>query len=347
MTESERSLNHLDGSPLSYSFKDDSFKDDSFNRSSDFLSVEGRSRANLQAILNVASGHAQRLSNEDTKSTALAGKTVASLFFEDSTRTRLSFENAARKLSSDVMTFTAGTSSVKKGESIKDTVQTIDAMGVDAFVVRHSSPGMPHTISHWTDASVINAGDGAHEHPTQALIDSFALLERLGRNDLVGQNIAIVGDVLHSRVARSNVWAFTALGASVTLVGPKTLLPSNIDDWPVTVSNDFDTVLKKSGVVYMLRIQKERAATGLMSSVGEYVSRFGLTDARYRSLEPNTLIMHPGPMNRGIEISPLAADSDQSLVTRQVAAGIPVRMAVLEMCINRTINNSTINGNQT
>lgn len=326
MAQRERSLNDL-------------LSSNTGNPPRHLLSVAGRSKQNLQFILETAREHARRLENKEPKSSALAGKTVASVFFEDSTRTRLSFESAARKLSADVMSFSAGTSSVKKGESLRDTIQTIEAMGIDSLVVRHSSPGVPWQIANWSKASVINGGDGAHQHPTQALIDAYALTQRLGQNDLDGVRVAIVGDVLHSRVARSTITAFSSLGAFVTLVGPRTLLPSDTTNWSVDTTSDFDEALKKNDVVYMLRIQKERTNGALMSSVNEYVNRFGLTRNRFDSLDPMTLIMHAGPMNRGIEITPAAADSAQSLVTAQVAAGIPVRMAVLELCMRGAINN--------
>jgi aspartate carbamoyltransferase catalytic subunit len=259
---------------------------------------------------------------------ALRGKTVASLFYEDSTRTRLSFETAAKGLGADTMTFSVSTSSVKKGESLLDTVQTIEAMGVDAIVVRHAAAGAAHRVASWTDASVVNAGDGRHEHPTQALLDAFTLRRHRGPS-LDGCRVAIVGDIANSRVARSNVVAMRALGCDVTLVGPPTLIPTRLDGWPVTVSYDLDDVLPDVDVVYLLRIQRERVSDAQFPSIREYASRWGLTAARAARLKPDTLVMHPGPMNRGVEIAAEVADSARSLVTEQVANGVAVRMAVL------------------
>ena len=265
---------------------------------------------------------------EIPKIPALVGKVVVSLFYEDSTRTRLSFETAAKRLSADTMTFSVSTSSVKKGESLLDTVQTIEAMGIDAIVVRHQAAGAPRRIVNWTEASVINAGDGRHEHPTQALLDAFTL-RRHRQGSLDGAQVAIVGDVVHSRVARSNVKLFAALGAQVTLVGPPTLMPESLDGWPVRVSYDLDEVLAETDVVYLLRIQQERIATGRFPSLREYTARWGLTAARATRLKPDVVVMHPGPMNRGVEIANDVADSDVSLVTQQVTNGVAVRMAVL------------------
>ncbi|HEX2042684.1 MAG TPA: aspartate carbamoyltransferase catalytic subunit [Acidimicrobiales bacterium] len=257
----------------------------------------------------------------------LRGRTIVSLFYEDSTRTRLSFEAAAKRLSADTMNFSVANSSVKKGESIRDTVQTIDAMGVDALVVRHSSAGVPWQVASWVDASVINAGDGWHEHPTQALLDCYTIRSRTGTLD--GLRIAVVGDVKHSRVARSNVWAFTMLGAEVTLVAPPTLLPPSLDGWPVSVSHDLDAVLPKCDVVYLLRMQSERQTEALLPSLREYTARYGLTRSRADLLPDDALVMHPGPMNRGVEIAADVAELPCSLITRQVANGVAVRMAVL------------------
>src|SRR5947209_13014802 len=262
---------------------------------------------------------------------ALRGKTVVSLFYEDSTRTRLSFETAAKRLNADTMNFSVSSSSVNKGESVRDTVTTIAAMGVDAIVVRHGSAGVPWQVARWTDACVINAGDGWHEHPTQALLDCYTIRER--RGSLAGLRIAIVGDVKHSRVARSNVLAFSALGAEVTIVAPPTLLPPSLAGWPVAVSHDLDTVLPKSDVVYLLRLQSERATESLLPSVREYTAGYGLTRERGRLLAERALVMHPGPMNRGVEIAAELAGLPNSLVTRQVANGVAVRMAVLYLLL--------------
>ncbi len=258
---------------------------------------------------------------------ALRGKTVVSLFYEDSTRTRLSFETAAKRLSADTMNFSVGTSSVKKGESLRDTVLTIEAMGVDCIVVRHASAGVPWQVAAWVDASVINAGDGWHEHPTQALLDCYTI--RRHRGGLDGGRVAIVGDIKHSRVARSDVLAFTALGADVTLVAPPTLLPPSLEGWPVTVSHDLDAVLPKCDVVYVLRMQRERQTEALLPSLREYTARFGLTPRRADLLDADAIVMHPGPMNRGVEISAEVADLPRSVIVDQVRNGVAVRMAIL------------------
>jgi aspartate carbamoyltransferase catalytic subunit len=260
---------------------------------------------------------------------ALRGKTVASLFYEDSTRTRLSFETAAKRLSADTMTFSVGTSSVKKGESLRDTALTIEAMGVDAVVVRHRSSGAPHRVASWIDAAVVNGGDGWHDHPTQALLDCYTLTRRLGSERLDGVRIAIVGDIKHSRVARADVCAFTALGASVTLVAPPTLLPPSLVGWPVEVAHDLDAVLGSADAVYLLRMQRERMTEALIPSLREYTARYGLTFSRLGRLGDDVVIMHPGPMNRGVEICPEAADDRRALIVDQVRNGVAVRMAVL------------------
>jgi aspartate carbamoyltransferase catalytic subunit len=261
---------------------------------------------------------------------ALRGKTVAWLFFEDSTRTRLSFETAAKRLSADTMNFSVSSSSVSKGESVRDTVQTIEAMGVDCVVVRHGSAGVPWQIAAWTDADVINAGDGWHEHPTQALLDCYTLRQSLGA--IGGKHIAIVGDVKHSRVARSDVLAFTMLGAEVTLVAPPTLLPPSLEGWPVNVSHDLDAVLPEVDVVYLLRMQRERMHEALVPSLREYTARYGLTRRRVDELDDEAIVMHPGPMNRGVEIDGTVADDiNRSAILDQVELGVAVRMACLEV----------------
>jgi aspartate carbamoyltransferase catalytic subunit len=277
---------------------------------------------------------------------ALRGKTVVSTFFEDSTRTRLSFEAAAKRLSADVMTFSGSSSSLNKGESLLDTVLTIEAMGVDAFVVRHACAGVPAQVARWLEevgsASVINAGDGAHEHPTQALLDCFTISrereQRFGSRAnpplvLSGLRIAIVGDIRHSRVARSDVLAFSALGATITLVAPPTLLPPSLAGWPVEVSHDIDSVVAKSDVVYLLRLQNERMNEQFLPTVREYTATYGLTAQRARLLGPSTLVMHPGPVRRGIEIAAEVVDGPASVITAQVANGVAVRMAVLYLLL--------------
>ena len=262
---------------------------------------------------------------------ALRGKTVAWLFYEDSTRTRLSFETAAKRLSADTMNFSVSSSSVKKGESLRDTAKTIEAMGIDAIVVRHASAGAPHRIASWVDAAVVNAGDGWHEHPTQALLDCYTIRQR--RGDLAGQRIAIIGDIKHSRVARSDVWAFTAMGAEVVLVAPPTLLPPNLDGWPVTVSHDLDAVLPTVDVAYLLRMQRERMSAALLPSLREYTATYGLTNQRVELLRDDAVVMHPGPMNRGVEIAAEVADLPRSLILDQVRNGVAVRMAVLYLLL--------------
>ena len=258
---------------------------------------------------------------------ALRGRTVVSLFFEDSTRTRLSFETAAKRLSADTMNFSVATSSVKKGESLRDTIETIEAMGVDAIVVRHSSAGVPLQIARWAQSAVINAGDGWHEHPTQALLDCYTIRQRFG--DLAGRHIAIVGDIRHSRVARSDVAAFTAMGAHVTLVAPPTLLPPSLEGWPVSVSHDLDAVLADLDVCYLLRMQRERMTEALVPDLREYVTRYGLGAERADRLPHHALVMHPGPMNRGVEITAEVADRPNTVIIDQVRNGVAVRMAVL------------------
>lgn len=261
---------------------------------------------------------------------ALRGRTVVNLFFEDSTRTRTSFDTAARRLSADVMNFAVSSSSVNKGESLRDTIETITAMGVDAFVVRHGSSGAPQQITRWTDAAVVNAGDGWHQHPTQALLDCYTIRTALGRPDgFQGLRIAIVGDIAHSRVARSDVQAFTALGAHVTLVAPPTLLPPSVDGWPVEVSHHLDDVIGDVDVLYLLRMQRERMRDALVPSLREYTSLYGLTPRRAHRLQPHAIVMHPGPMNRGVEIAVDPADLPGSMVLQQVSNGVAVRMAVL------------------
>jgi aspartate carbamoyltransferase catalytic subunit len=298
------------------------------------LSVADLGPDGIREVMRVADSFVEVGRRAIPKVPALRGKTVVSLFCEDSTRTRLSFETAARRLSADTMNFSAPSSSLNKGESLRDTVETIDAMGVHALVVRHSSAGVPWQVASWVSASVINAGDGWHEHPTQALLDCYTIRQTIEPDrTFEGLRVAIVGDVKHSRVARSNVIAFSALGADVTVVAPPTLLPPSLAGWPVGVSHDLDTVLPKSDVVYLLRLQTERATESLLPSVREYVACYGLTRERGRLLAERALVMHPGPMNRGVEIAAELAELPNSLVTRQVANGVAVRMAVLYLLL--------------
>lgn len=308
------------------------------------LSVSDLGAEGIEEVLRLTDSFVEVSSRAIPRVPALRGKTVVSLFFEDSTRTRLSFETAAKRLSADVMTFSVSSSSVNKGESLRDTVETIQAMGVDAVIVRHSGAGVPWQVSRWVDGpSVINAGDGWHEHPTQALLDCYTIRKERhdrgapetppGRPALDGLQIAIVGDIRHSRVARSDVLAFSALGAHVTLVSPPTLLPPSLAGWPVEVSHDLDSVLPKLDVVYVLRIQKERMTEALLPSLREYTAFYGLTRQRASMLPAGSLVMHPGPVNRGVEIAAEVADDPSSVITRQVANGVAVRMAVLYLLL--------------
>ncbi|GAA2073806.1 aspartate carbamoyltransferase catalytic subunit [Aeromicrobium tamlense] len=263
----------------------------------------------------------------------LRGRTIVNLFFEDSTRTRISFEAAAKRLSADVINFSAKGSSVSKGESLKDTALTLQAMGADAVVIRHHASGAPHRLatSEWTRGAVVNAGDGTHEHPTQALLDAFTMRSRLG--DLAGKNVTIVGDVLHSRVARSNALLLDTLGANVTLVAPPTLLPVGVESWPVETSYDLDASLEKADAVMMLRVQRERMNASFFPSAREYSRRYGLDVARMNRLPDHAIVLHPGPMNRGMEINADVADSDRSVIVEQVTNGVAVRMAVLYLLL--------------
>ena len=305
------------------------------------LSTRDLSRDDAIGILDVAEDMADVARRAVPKLPTLQGRTVANLFFEDSTRTRLSFEAAAKRLSADVITFSAKGSSVQKGEGLKDTAQTIAAMGVDAVVLRHGASGAARTLADggWIDAAVVNAGDGTHEHPTQALLDAYTMRKARhgdasrGR-DLEGLRVAIVGDILHSRVARSNLWLLRTLGAEVTLVAPATLLPSGVATWPAVVRHDLDDALAdQPDVVMMLRIQSERMHAAFFPNEREYSREWGLDDARFSRLGPDTMVMHPGPMIRGLEISAAAADSARSLVLDQVTNGVSIRMAVLYLVL--------------
>ncbi len=295
------------------------------------ISAGDLTRQQALLILDTADELAQMAARPIKKLPTLRGRTVVNLFFEDSTRTRISFEAAAKRLSADVINFSAKGSSVAKGESLKDTALTLEAMGADAVVIRHSASGAPHRLAGWVKGSVVNAGDGSHEHPTQALLDAFTMRRRLGRLD--GLRVAIVGDVLHSRVARSNVLLLSTLGADVTLVGPPTLLPVAVGAWPCSVSYDLDATAGKSDVVMMLRVQQERMNAAYFPSVREYSRRYGLDAARMAMLPEHAVVMHPGPMNRGVEIAAEVADSARSTIVEQVANGVSVRMAVLYLLL--------------
>ncbi len=306
------------------------------------LSTRELSRDAAIQLLDVAEDMADVQEREVKKLPTLRGKTVVNLFFEDSTRTRISFEAAAKRLSADVINFSAKGSSVSKGESLKDTAQTLQAMGADAVVIRHGSSGAPQTLatSGWIDAGILNAGDGTHEHPTQALLDAFTMRRRLHGSasrgkDLAGVSVAIVGDILHSRVARSNVWLLRTLGAHVTLVAPPTLLPVGVGGWPVRVRYDLDQAIADGpDVVMMLRIQAERMNDAFFPNSREYARTWGLDEERLGRLKADSIVMHPGPMNRGLEISAAAADSPRSTVREQVANGVSVRMAALYLLLS-------------
>jgi aspartate carbamoyltransferase catalytic subunit len=292
-----------------------------------FRSITEAGPDGLQRLLDLSDHMAEVNRRPNPRVPALRGKTVCNVFFEDSTRTRLSFETAAKRLSADTMNFAVSSSSVNKGESLRDTVETIAAMGVDAFVIRHKSSGVPWQVSQWTRASVINAGDGWHAHPTQALLDCYTIRTALNRNaGFDGLRIAIVGDIKHSRVARSDITAFTMLGADVTLVAPRTLLPPTVE---VPVTTELDEIIADLDVIYLLRMQRERMTEALVPSLREYTTRFGLTPDRAKRLPEHALIMHPGPMNRGVEMAVDPSELPGAVITQQVTNGIAVRMAVL------------------
>lgn len=301
------------------------------------LSAGDLSKSDALLVLDTAAQLAQVADRPVKKLPTLRGRTVVNLFFEDSTRTRISFEAAAKRLSADVINFSAKGSSVSKGESLKDTALTLEAMGADAVVVRHGSSGAPHRLANsgWIGGSVINAGDGTHEHPTQALLDAYTLREKLanGEGDLAGKRVTIVGDVLHSRVARSNVLLLSTLGADVTLVAPPTLLPVGVETWPCKVSYDLDPVVHDSDAVMMLRVQLERMTDSYFPTAREYSRRYGLDNHRMSMLSDESIVMHPGPMNRGMEITADVADSKRSVIVEQVANGVSVRMAVLYLLL--------------
>jgi aspartate carbamoyltransferase catalytic subunit len=302
------------------------------------ISAGDLSREDAVLILDTAAELASVADRPIKKLPTLRGRTVVNLFYEDSTRTRTSFEAAAKRLSADVINFSAKGSSVAKGESLKDTALTLEAMGSDAIVVRHPASGAPRRLADWTSGRVINAGDGTHEHPTQALLDAFTIRQRLVGPDqrgraLDGVRVTIVGDVLHSRVARSNVLLLDTLGAEVTVVAPPTLMPWAIETWPCKASYDLDTELRKSDVVMMLRVQQERMSAAFFPTVREYRRRYGLDTGRMALLPEHAIVMHPGPMNRGVEIAAEVADSPRSTIVAQVANGVTVRMAVLYLML--------------
>ena len=295
------------------------------------LSMNDLDKQDILTILDTAESMHEVQRREVKKLPTLRGRTVVNMFFEDSTRTRSSFELAGKWLSADVINISGKGSSTSKGESLRDTVRTVAAMGVDGFVIRHSASGAAQQVSEWVDAVVINAGDGTHEHPTQALLDAYSMRRRLG--DLEGRHVAIVGDLTHSRVLRSNLICLKTLGVRITVVAPATLMPSGIATWAKSegfeTSYDFDAVLPTVDAVMMLRVQRERMSGGFFPTEREYTVGYGLTRNRLKSLQEHTVILHPGPMNRGLEIATDAADAAQSLVLDQVSAGVAVRMSVL------------------
>jgi aspartate carbamoyltransferase catalytic subunit len=302
------------------------------------ISAADLSRDEAVLILDTAAELASVAGRPIRKLPTLRGMTVVNLFYEDSTRTRTSFEAAAKRLSADVINFSAKGSSVAKGESLKDTALTLEAMGADAVVIRHGASGAAHRLAGWVTGSVVNAGDGTHEHPTQALLDAFTMRQRLGGGSqrghgLDGLRVTIVGDVLHSRVARSNVLLLAVLGAEVTLVAPPTLMPYAVDTWPCKVSYDLDAELRKTDVVMMLRVQQERMTAAYFPTVREYRRRYGLDAGRMALLPDHAIVMHPGPMNRGVEIAAEVADSPRSTIVAQVSNGVIVRMAVLYLLL--------------
>ncbi len=297
----------------------------------DLIGLEILSREEIETILKTAKSFKEVSTRSVKKVPALRGKTVVNLFFEPSTRTRTSFELAAKRLSADVLSFDVSTSSVSKGETIVDTAKNIEAMKVDCFIVRHSVAGAPELISKNVDASVINAGDGCHEHPTQALLDLFTVDEVFGK--INGIKIAIVGDILHSRVARSDIWGFTKLGAKVIVCGPPPLIPSGIEKTGVEVTYNMEEAIERSDIIYLLRLQKERQKENFLPSLREYSLIYGVNEDRIKKIKENIFIMHPGPLNRGVEIKSETADRENSLILRQVTNGIAVRMAVLYLTI--------------
>ena len=297
------------------------------------LSISDLNKSEAISILDTATELTRVSDGAVKKLPTLRGRTIVNLFAEDSTRTRISFEAAAKRLSADVINFSAKGSSLSKGESLKDTAMTLQAMGADAVVIRHPASGAAQRLadSEWMSGSVVNAGDGTHEHPSQALLDAFTIRKHLGmgKSDLAGLNVAIVGDILHSRVARSNVLLLSMLGAKVTLVAPPTLLPVGIHNWPATVSYNFDSVIPHVDVVMMLRVQQERMSDLFFPNAREYSRYFGLNAERMAIMKKGAIVMHPGPMNRGLEISAEVADSARSVITEQVTNGVSVRMAIL------------------
>lgn len=296
-------------------------------RRKDLLGLEELSKEEILLILEQAQGFKEISERRIKKVPILRGRTVVNLFFEPSTRTRISFELAAKRLSADIVNISSSTSSAVKGETLKDTAKNIEAMKIDMIVMRHSASGAPHILAKAVSANIINAGDGAHEHPTQALLDLFTIIDKKGKVE--GLNVSIIGDILHSRVARSNIWGLTKLGAKVTVCGPKTLIPPEIERMGVKVTYDINEAIKNADVLNILRIQLERQSQGLFPSLREYAIKFGIDREKLKSAPKDILVMHPGPINRGIELTPDVADGPYSVILDQVTNGVAVRMAVL------------------
>lgn len=293
----------------------------------DLLGIDQLTVEEIEYILQTARSFEEVSARTIKKVPALRGRTIVNLFFEPSTRTRTSFELAGKRLSADIVNISSQTSAIAKGECLKDMALTLQAMGVDVVVIRHSAAGAPHMFARWTDARVINAGDGAHEHPTQALLDLYTIQARLGK--IRGLRVAIVGDIAHSRVARSNILALTKMGAQVTLVAPPTLVPLRIEELGVTVSSNLDEIIPQVDIIYLLRLQLERQKESFLPTLREYSRLFGLTEERMEKAKDNVLVMHPGPLNRGIEIASEVADKAEAIIAEQVTSGIAVRMAIL------------------
>lgn len=291
------------------------------------LDIESLTAEEITTVLDTATAFKAVGERAIKKVPALRGKTVVNLFVEPSTRTRISFELAAQRLSADIINFSAEASSLKKGETLKDTARNLEALNADIIIIRHSATGAPHFLARFLRSSVVNAGDGAHEHPTQALLDTFTIREKKGR--VQGLNVTILGDILYSRVARSNIWTLLKLGANVTLCGPSTLVPKVFEKMGCRVTWDLEDAVRDADVVNLLRIQHERQRKAMFPSIGEYTSLFGINKARFKRLKPDVLIMHPGPINRGVEIDSQVADCDKSVILQQVTNGLAVRMAVL------------------
>jgi aspartate carbamoyltransferase catalytic subunit len=305
-------------------------------RGRDLLGMEDLTAADICAILDSAASFKEISEREIKKVPTLRGKTIINLFFEPSTRTRTSFEIAGKRLSADVINISVSTSSLSKGETLRDTADTLAAMRADVLVVRHSAAGVPHMLARFSPSPVINAGDGAHEHPTQALLDLYTIREKL--DTLQGRRVVIVGDIANSRVARSNIIGMHKLGMDVGVCAPRTMIPVGMESWGVDYHSDFDAVLPDADVVMMLRIQRERHGDVLFPSLQEYSERYCLTSDRMRRAKPEILVMHPGPMNRGVEIAPEVADGLESVILQQVTNGVAVRMALLYLIVGSGSN---------